>query len=345
VSIGRHRRRNNGTLDRTARQSTLRTPLPCLDIVIVTWNSAATIDACLEAISAAASTKYRLQQVVVVDNGSTDPTCIIAGGFDTRLPLTIDTADENLGFSAGCNRGARQCTGTHILFLNPDAVLSTSALDMAIPELDRPGVGVVGIALHDDRGEVRSASRLPTPMRMLAQSLGLDRALPRLFEPHFLSATEQAHSGAVDQVMGAFWLMRRDTFEMTSGWDESYFLYMEDVDFAKRLRETGLTNWLTVEARATHVGGVSSGQVLERRLAYLARSKIIYSRRHFGIAGRLVAVFALLVVEPVMRLLQAILTGNASQCRAVYHAFRWLWLNYPFPDKAQQGEIRMRTDD
>ena len=165
---------------------------------------------------------------------------------------------------------------------------------------EHAGVGIVGIQLLDANGEVaRNTARAPTPLSMVGNSVGLDRLLPSVFPSHFV--TEWAHDDTrtVDQVMGAFFLVRRTVFEALGGFDERFFVYFEDMDFAVRARKLGWSSVYLSTAQAFHRGQGTTDAATERRMFYFARSRVLYARKHFGALGALAVMLSTLFLEPL----------------------------------------------
>ena len=100
-------------------------------------------------------------------------------------------------------------------------------------------LGIVGIQLIDSNGHVaRNTARAPSAQAMIGHSLGLDRLMPSVFPTHFVSEWAHDETRNVDQVMGAFFFVRRGVFEALGGFDEQFFVYYEDLDFSVRARFT-----------------------------------------------------------------------------------------------------------
>ena len=256
-----------------------------LDIVIVNWNTGPQLRDCLRSISLASSDSViRLGRCVVVDNASVDGS---AGGLEILpLPLTLVNNSENKGFAAACNQGAALGCADFLLFLNPDTQLFPESLTKPLLFLQseqNERVGVIGIQLVDEYGVVqRNVARFPTPGSLFYQMLGLDRLWPRHFPSHFMTEWDHQESREVDQVIGAFYLVRREIFEEFKGFDERFFMYFEELDFAFRMKKAGWKIYYLSDARAFHHRGGATDQVKARRLSYVLRSRVFYVAKHFG---------------------------------------------------------------
>lgn len=305
--------------------------LPSLQIVIVNWNAGAHLRACLEAISIMGCANFRLETVTIVDNASGDRSC--EGLADLPIPIDVVRNEANRGFAAACNQGAGRGRSRYLLFLNPDTRVSPDAVRRVVLFLEDPAnrhVGICGATLVDERGDVsRSCARFPTPAVFLWQMLGLSRLAPRLFPPHFLSAEECAVSRDVDQVTGAFFLVRRTMFVELEGFDERFFVYFEEVDFSLRAKRLGYRSVFLADAKVLHRGAVSSDQVKAARLFYSLRSRFEYAFKHFSRAGAYAVVAGALTVELAARLLIACLRGSLADLGdtvAGYRRLAYWWL-------------------
>ena len=301
--------------------------LPLLDIIIVNWNSGTQLRRCLSSVSAAARDGVQLDRVVVVDNNSHDGS---ASELDSlHLPLQVIYNRDNLGFAKACNQGAEGSRADYLLFLNPDIQLLEASLRdplrwMEMPEHRR--IGVLGIQLVSESGEIsRTCARFPTPGRLLLQSLGLDRLFPFLPLSHFMVKWNHGDSREVDQVMGAFFLVRREVFESIRGFDERFFVYYEDVDFAYRARKAGWLSYYYAQARAEHKGGGTTSQIKGRRLFYFLRGRILYCRKHFGLAAAIALLATTFFLEPVVRIMHCVWQRRSRAVEDVIQGYRMLW--------------------
>ena len=295
---------------------------PSLNIVIVNWNTGAHLRACLESIDNASQSAFVLQQVTVVDNDSRDGSSdVVVDG----LPLEVIRNRENRGFAAACNQGAREAESDYLLFLNPDTRLLEDTVDSAIDFMESAasaGIGICGVeVIGEDGGPVISCSRFPTLRIFFGKMTGLDSAFPNAFPRHHLRPSETTQSRVVDQVIGAFYLVRGDVFRTLGGFDERYFVYFEDVDFALRAREHGSRTFFLKEARVLHVGRVSSDQVPATRLYYSLASRIAYSRRHWSAWQAAVLVGLTFSVELGARLGRAAFRRSGSDARATISGY------------------------
>lgn len=297
-----------------------------LDIVIVNWNAGEALHRCVESIVPAAR-GVGLRRVVIVDNGSTDGS--LEGLESLDLPLVVIRNADNRGFGAACNQGASGSDADLLLFLNPDTRLAADSLTVPAGYLADPahaGVGVVGIQLVDDTGEVsRSCARAPRPEHFWNKMLGLDRVLGSRRPGMIMEEWAHGTTRDVDHVIGAFYCIRRALFDRLGGFDERFFVYLEDVDLSARAAAAGYRSVYLTEARAFHRGGGTSDQVRARRLFYSLRSRIQYGHKHFSRAHGLMHAVGTLLVEPVVRLGWAVGRGSWETGRETVQGYRLLW--------------------
>jgi len=288
---------------------------PDLDIVIVNWNAGAQLRDCLVSIAGASKTGFTLKRVVVVDNGSRDDS--LSGLDGLGLPLTLLSNESNRGFGAASNQGAAGSTASYLLFLNPDTRLAPDALSVAIAYLEDPAharFSLCGIQLVDAEGRIhRSCTRHPRPSHFAAKMIGLDRLAPGLFPSHVMSAWDHAEDRQVDHVMGAFLLIRTKVFAALAGFDERFFVYLEDLDLSLRAKLAGYLTIYLARTRAYHRSGGVSEQARASRLYYSLHSRMLYGHKHFSrpVAWALDA--GTLFVEPVARAVGLVLTGRPGE--------------------------------
>ena len=265
-------------------------------IVIVTYNSAAEIDPCLEAALARCGPD---DSIVVVDNASRDGTADRARKLGVKVKVLANPL--NRGFAAAANQGVRAVSQNLILLLNPDAVLETG-LDPMRQACERPEVAAVGGRLVDGRGQLQrgfAVRRLPTPAALALEALLVNRLWPR--NPvnwHYRCLGLNLNLAArVEQPAGALFMFRRDVWERLGGFDESFEpLWFEDVDFCKRILDAGYQVYYVPNVVARHKGGHSAGQIpVESRGVYWYGNLLRYAAKHFRPGATRAVCFAILV--------------------------------------------------
>lgn len=310
-----------------------------IDVVIVNWNSGQWLRRCVASIGDYGEDD--VQKVIIVDNGSTDGSDAVGC---PKLTLDIVRAGRNLGFGRACNLGAGRGRAQYILFLNPDAALLSGTLETAVAFMDRPenaGVGVCGIKLLEDDGAVqRHCARLPTPAVFLTAALGLAAILPGRVPGLHDRDFDHLSSRPVDHVIGAFYLIRRSLFEQLGGFDERFFVYLEDLDLSARVHRAGHGITYLAEAVGLHHGGGTSEQVKPQRLAYALESRILYAFKHFTVVSALTVAIVTLGIEPFPRLLRAVRRRSLTDAKETGRGFMLLWrrvLRRPFVRSGTRG--------
>ncbi len=293
-------------------------------VVIVNWNSGAQLRECLQSFAAVADDDVAAR-VTVIDNASTDGS---SEGLEASMPLAVVRNTDNRGFGAACNQGAAGSEADFLLFLNPDTRLMPGSFAEPVRYLrahENERVGIGGIQLVDADGRVvRNTARAPTAWSMVGNSVGFDRLAPRLFPSHFVTEWAHDQTRTVDQVMGAFFLVRRSLFEALGGFDERFFVYYEDLDFSVRARAQGWRSVYLSTAQAFHRGQGTTEGATAQRTFYFCRSRILYARKHFGALGALAVTLATLALEPLARLAAAPRSAGDT-----LRAFAMLWRDLP----------------
>lgn len=292
-------------------------------IVIVNWNTGGYLTECLASIVLAERAEVTIARVTVIDNASSDDS---ANGLDDLpLPIELIRNSHNVGFATACNQGAADSTADYLLFLNPDTQLfpDTLAVVTGFMESEQAaGIGVCGVqAVDGDGAPTISCARFPTLRVLFGEMTGLHLVLPQLFPGHQLTAAETPRSQVVDQVIGAFYFVRRDLFARLGGFDERYFLYFEEVDFALRARRQGARSYFLKEARVFHAENVSSNQVRGTRLYHSLCSRLLFAYQHWPRWQANVLVVLTLTVELTARLARGALRRSGSDISATVAAY------------------------
>jgi len=148
----------------------------------------------------------------------------------------------------------------------------------------------------------------------------LDRLLPLIFPSHFVTEWPHDATRVGDQVMGAFFFVRRSPFEVLGGFDERFFVYYEDMNFTIRARKLGWSSVYLGTARAFHRGQGTTDAAADQRMFYFARSRILFAPKHFGCLGAIGVALSSLFLEPAVRFITSPRAAGAT-----FGAFCMLW--------------------
>lgn len=249
--------------------------VPSVDAVVVSYNSQEHLRLSVASLCGLADTN-----VIVVDNASTDASAASV----SDLPVTVVALDTNVGFAAGCNVGWRAGSAPQVLLLNPDASIDEDSLRLLVRVLEQdPAIGAVAPRIvGPDGGLHHSLRRFPRLRSTYAQALFLHRLLPRAGWTDELVRDPGAYERewSPDWVSGAAVLVRRSVLEDLDGLDEAFFMYSEDTDLCRRIRDLGLDVRFEPAAVVVHEGGASAPR--SSLLPELAASRVRYARKHEG---------------------------------------------------------------
>ena len=237
--------------------------------VVVSYNSATYLPDCLRSLRSEG-----VADVVVVDNASSDGSVEVAGAVDPEARV-IETG-ANLGFGSAANRGVAATLSEYVLILNPDTVVEPGTVKALSEAFDRdPGLAVVGPRMENLDGTV-----YPSVRRFPALGVAAGHAFLGLVWPanpytrryRMLDWNHDHPAADVDWVGGACVLVRRAAFDVVGGFDEAYFMYVEDVDLCWRLGQAGWRIGYEPAGRVVHALGGSSRLVPYRMIAEHHRS-------------------------------------------------------------------------
>jgi len=225
-----------------------------LDIIIVNFNTAGDLRACLQSLHK--HPPARTHTICVVDNASTDGSQTMV---QTEFPgVAVVPMERNVGFAAANNAGIRRTSAPLVLLLNSDTVVPTGALDRLIDRLDATGAVAAGPRLVNPNGEPEvSWGPMLTPLGEAHQALRVRLARSSAPWARARVARWTSVEREVDWVTGACLLVRRDAAEAAGLLDERYFMYEEDVDFCAALRARGGRVVFAPSAEVVHKRGGS----------------------------------------------------------------------------------------
>ncbi len=248
-----------------------------LSVILVSYNARAPLEACLRSLTT--SVADIPHEIIVVDNASQDGTAEMVERAFPEVRLIRNR--ENLGYPKANNQGVAAAEGEFVLLLNPDTEVPPGAPDRLMAELRaRPRAGAVAPVLRLPSGRIQVSFGWSVGfLSESAKKLVLNRFLSRWAEKH-RSPRKMGWLG------GACLLIRREVLEQVRGFDETFFLYFEDIDLCYRIRNLGFDLYLVPDVEIRHVGGASiSGLRLLGRFHY-RRSQLRFYRKHASLVSR-----------------------------------------------------------
>lgn len=258
-----------------------------LSIVVVSWNVKDLLRHSLASVitSLGCETGRQLSsQLVVVDNASSDGSVEMLGEEFPQIHLVANS--ENVGFTRGNNQGIAVSDGRYVLLLNPDTEVVGDALGEMVAYMDaHQRVGALGPQLLYPGGQVQSSRRrFPDLRTAYVESTFIQPwfADSRILRRYYVLDASDDEILAVDWLVGACLLLRREALEEVGTLDERFFMYSEELDWCYRAKKAGWEVVYLPTARVVHHVGKSSEQVLPVRHAQFQRSKVLFFKKHHG---------------------------------------------------------------
>ena len=253
-----------------------------LSIIIVNYNSKSLIEQCLVSVDKAITGINA--EVIVVDNNSSDGSKEYLSLKFTNVKFIFN--DANLGFAKACNQGFKISSGNYVLFLNPDTILSETCLTDCISFLKtHADAGAVGVRMLDEKGKFLKESKrgLPSPSASFYKLFGLTAMFPgsgtiaKYYEGHL----PENENNPVDVLSGAFMMVKREVFENVNGFDESFFMYGEDIDLTLRIAQQGHKNYYLGKISVIHLKGGST-RYNYKYVQYFYGAMNLFVKKHYS---------------------------------------------------------------
>lgn len=257
-----------------------------LSIIIVSWNVK---DKLRENLKALWRGQGKLAfEVFVVDNDSRDGSAGMVAREFPRVKLIANR--ENLGFAKANNQGIKSSHGRYVLLLNPDMRVGEGALEAMVEWMDKhEDAGLAGCHLIGEQGEtVPHVRRFPGVTDQLAIVLKLPHVFPGILNHylnHYLNNDfDYSREAEVDSIRGSFFMIRREVIEKLGGLDERYFVWFEEVDYCRQVKNAGWKVMYTPAAECVDYVGKSFSQLPRGRTQVYFRDSMLkyFAKWHPG---------------------------------------------------------------
>ncbi|HMT02955.1 MAG TPA: glycosyltransferase family 2 protein [Burkholderiales bacterium] len=298
-----------------------------LSIIIVNWNSGTHLLNCINSILKCNKNEFKLDKIIIVDNASTDNSIELI--VENSL-INIIKNNTNLGFAKACCIGAEICNSDIFLFLNPDTIILDETLDKSVSFYREKSAllnfGILGIQLKDENKVIqKSCSRFPNIITYLSDSSGISKFIS--FSSTHMRDFNHQESRFVDHVIGAYYMLSKDIYKRLNGFDNSFFVYFEDLDLSLRARKLGINSYYWVGAHAIHIGGGCSNSVKAQRLFFSIRSRMIYTKKHFSLISHYITSFLTLCIEPLTRIIFCTIKRDYKGIFETLSGYKMIFLN------------------
>jgi GT2 family glycosyltransferase len=283
-----------------------------LDVLVVNYNTADLLQPMFKALRQPDSANPA--RYLVVDNASVDNSL---ERLATVCPEALLLANENnVGFGRANNQLVEHLQGKYALLLNTDAFVAADTLNKTLEYMEaHPDCGVLGVRLEGREGDLQPSCRFfPTPLNVFLSRTGLERFFPMVKQVDDM-AWDHASVRECDWVPGCYYLIRREVIDQVGLFDPRYFLYYEEIDHCKRVKQAGWKVVFYPHTTVVHIGGESSKSEVGLNAAHRQipklqiESELLYFRKHHGRLG-LAWHMSLVILGDLILALKALLKGR-----------------------------------
>lgn len=280
-----------------------------MSVCVLNWNGSKLLANCLQSLRDIRRTNSVRHEIVVIDNGSSDDSVEMVRCQFPEVHLVV--LPKNIGISAATNEGLRLGSGRHSLILNNDMELQGDCLDQMTKFLDQnPKAGIAGGRLLSRDGSTQVhyyPGRLPSLGSVIAELFWLNYV--RGHGPAGgMAGWDPNLACRMEQVPGAFMMVRNEVFKQIGLWDSDFTCWYEDVDFCCRCLQAGWEIWYLPGARTIHYGGSTfQGLGMSQKALWRFHGLLRYSAKHFSwmrnTLVRFLVLLTLLLRLPIVALL------------------------------------------
>lgn len=285
-----------------------------LSVIIVNYNVKHFLEQCLYSVQEAI--KGIEAEVIVIDNCSIDNSLAYLKPVFPQVRFVANK--ENIGFSKACNQGLGISKGNYVLFLNPDTLIPEDCFEKCISFLQsHPDAGALGIKMLDGSGKFLKESKrsYPSPATSLYKLFGFSILFPhsKVFSKYHLGNLDKDHDHEVDVLAGAFMMVKKEVLDKTGSFDETFFMYGEDVDLSFRIQKAGYKNYYFAGSSIIHFKGESTRKGTLNYIRMFYRAMSIFVRKQFG--GSRAGLFNFLIQAAIWS--RAIMTAVGNFIRKI----------------------------
>lgn len=254
-----------------------------ISVIIVNYNVPYFLEQAI--ISVKKASQNLAVEIIVIDNASKDNSVEI---IRNKFPeITLIANKENAGFSKANNQGFKIANGKYFLILNPDTVLQEDTLEKCFNFMEsHPECGALGVKMIDGKGNFLPESKraLPTPKVSFFKAFGLSALFPKskIFGRYHLGFLNENENHEVEILSGAFMFARKEVIEKTGGFDETFFMYGEDIDLSYRIILEGYKNYYLADTSIIHYKGESTKKGSLNYVKVFYEAMIIFAKKHFS---------------------------------------------------------------
>ncbi|MBP9213907.1 MAG: glycosyltransferase [Chitinophagaceae bacterium] len=300
-----------------------------LSVIIINYNVKYFLEQCLHSVVKA--TQQIDAEIIVIDNCSTDGSIAYLQPKFFQVHFVENT--ENIGFGKANNQALSIAKGEYVLFLNPDTIVPENCFTESIAFYEQtPNCGALGIKMVDGKGVFLPESKraFPSPLTSFFKLVGLATIFPKsaIFNKYALGHLSENENHEVDVLAGAFMLLSKEVLQKVKGFDDTFFMYGEDVDLSYRIQAAGYKNYYFSNCSIIHFKGESTkkGSLNYVRMFYQAMS--IFVQKHYS--GSKAFIFSFLIqlaigARAVVSLLSGLLTKWGIAIADAIVVFGSLW--------------------
>jgi GT2 family glycosyltransferase len=264
-------------------------------------------------------------EIFIIDNYSTDKSIESIQGL-SKIRIILNK--ENIGFGAACNQAIALSNAPYMVMINPDVLVYENTIEESFNFMEaNTSIEILGAMQYDELGNIRpSCARFPTAIRFFNEATGLSKIFPKIFYPPTLM-TDWSHtySKNVDQIIGSYMFIRRSVFEKIGVFDPLFFVYYEELDLSKRLKDAGGISFYNHNIKLLHYGEGTTKNIKAYRLYLNLNSRLLYARKHFRRFGFILTYFSTLFIEPTTRVVFLLFQRKFDDINSTFSGFKKLW--------------------
>jgi N-acetylglucosaminyl-diphospho-decaprenol L-rhamnosyltransferase len=254
-----------------------------LSIIIVSYNVKYFLEQCLSSVLQAS--KNIDAEIFVVDNNSGDGSKAF---FNNRFPqVKFIWNEKNVGFAKANNQALKLAAGKNILFLNPDTIVAEDCIEKCLLFVSQTNdIGAIGVRMIDGSGRYLAESKrgFPSSFTAFCKITGLTKLFPnsKLFGRYYLGHLAENEVNKVDVLPGAFMMIPKLVLDKTGGFDETFFMYGEDIDLSYRIQQAGYINYYFPVTTIIHFKGESTQKKSKEYTQYFYGAMLLFVKKHYG---------------------------------------------------------------